>query len=116
MTVITIYHNPNCSKSRETLNLVRALGIEPEIIEYLVNPPSFESLKELIKKLGLATREVLRKKEDPYQQNNLDDPALTDDELLKIMTKHPILIERPIVVRGEKAIIGRPPKKVMELL
>ena len=116
MSAITIYHNPHCSKSRTTLDLLKEQNIEPTIIEYLINPPTPETLKELLKKLGLTAREIMREKEKPYSDNNLSDPAISEDDLLKIMSLNPILIERPIVVKGARAVLGRPPENIMELL
>ena len=116
MSAITIYHNPHCSKSRTTLDLLKEQNIEPTIIEYLINPPTPETLKELLKKLGLTAREIMREKEKPYSDNNLSDPAISEDDLLKIMSLNPILIERPIVVKGTRAVLGRPPENILELL
>ncbi len=116
MSGITIYHNPNCSKSRATLELLKQQNIEPVVIEYLINPPTPDLLKQLLKKLGLTAREIMRQKEQPYTDNNLSDPDIREEDLLEIMSLHPILIERPIVVRGPLAVIGRPPENIMELL
>lgn len=111
-----IYHNPRCSKSRETLKLLQAHNIEPNIIEYLKTPPAEKELKALLRKLGLAPRDLLRKKEKEYKAAGLDNPALTDDELIALMVANPRVIERPIVVSGNKAVIGRPPENVLELI
>ena len=116
MSAITIYHNPHCSKSRITLDLIKEQNIEPTIIEYLINPPTPETLKKLLKKLGLTAREIMREKEKPYSDNNLSNPAISEDDLLKIMSLNPILIERPIVVKGARAVLGRPPENILELL
>ncbi len=116
MSGITIYHNPNCSKSRATLELLKQQNIEPVVIEYLVNPPTPDILKQLLKKLGLTAREIMRQKEQPYTDYNLSDPDIREEDLLEIMSLNPILIERPIVVRGPLAVIGRPPENIMELL
>ncbi|MBI3923009.1 MAG: arsenate reductase (glutaredoxin) [Armatimonadetes bacterium] len=123
---ITIYHNPKCSKSRETLQLLRERGIEPEVVEYLKTPPDESTLDRLLKLLGLEPDELLRKKEDEYQQLGLGEKKFSRDELIRAMVAHPILIERPIVVsgdrergnreRGLRAVLGRPPEKVLELL
>ena len=113
---ITIYHNPRCSKSRETLKLLEAQGIEPEVVEYLKTPPDEKTLKALLKKLGIGPRELLRRREKEYKALGLDDPNLDDEALIRAMVEHPRLIERPIVVRGRRAVIGRPPEKVLELL
>lgn len=112
----TIYHNPKCSKSRATLELLKEKGIEPEIVEYLKTPPSAEQLKAILAKLGKTPRELLRKKEDEYTQLGLDNPDLSDDELIAIMVQNPILIERPIVLANGKAALGRPPEQVLDIL
>jgi len=113
---VTIYHNPKCSKSRQTLELLVKRGIKPVINEYLKIPPTAEKIKEILKKLGYAPRDLMRKKEDAYTEHNLDNPSLSDDELIEFMIKHPVLIERPIVLANEKAAIGRPPEQVLEIL
>ena len=113
----TIYHNPRCSKSRQTLQLLRDKGIEPEIVEYLKTPPNAEQLRQILDKLGMKPRELMRKKEAEYKENNLADESLSDDALIAAMVAHPKLIERPIVI-GEKdqIILGRPPENVLELV
>jgi len=113
---ITIYHNPKCSKSRQTLELLVKQGIKPVINEYLKTPPTAEKIKEILKKLGYAPRDLMRKKEDIYTKNNLNNPSLSGDDLIEFMIKHPVLIERPIVLANEKAAIGRPPEKVLKIL
>lgn len=113
---VTIYHNPRCSKSRATLQLLEAKGLKPKIVEYLKTPPSAAELKSIIKKLGLKPRDLIRKGEPLYAEFGLEDRDLSDDRLIALMAKHPILIERPIVVSGGKAAIGRPPEKVLEIL
>ena len=113
---VTIYHNPKCSKSRQTLELLIKQGIKPVLKEYLKNPPTAEEIKEILRKLGYAPRDLMRKKEDAYIEYNLDNPSLSDDDLIEFMVKHPILIERPIVLANEKAAIGRPPEQVLEIL
>ena len=110
----TIYHNPRCSKSRQTLALLRERGIEPEIIEYLVTPPDAERLKELLAMMGKSPRDIMRKKE--AKEAGLDDPALDDDALIAGMAANPIVIERPIVVVAGQARLGRPPENVLNLL
>jgi len=110
----TIYHNPRCSKSRQTLALLEERGIEPEIIEYLVTPPSAEELRNILALLGKSPRDILRKKE--AEEVGLDDPALDDDALIAGMAANPIVIERPIVVNNGKAALGRPPESVLEIL
>jgi arsenate reductase len=113
---VVIYHNPRCSKSRETLELIRGKGIEPKIVEYLKTPPSAKELKSLVARLGIAPRDLIRKKEAPYKDLGLDDPKLSDDALIKAMVENPVLIERPIVVKGDKAALGRPPEAVLKIL
>ena len=110
----TIYHNPKCSKSRQTLALLEEHGIKPDIIEYLKTPPSAEKLKEILSLLGISPRDLMRKKEDEYKE--LADPELSDEDLIGLMVKHPILIERPIVLANGKAALGRPPELVLEIL
>ena len=111
-----IYHNPRCSKSRQTLELLRERGIEPEIVEYLKTPPDELMLARLLKQLGIGPRDLLRTKEPEYAALGLADPGLDDDALIRAMAEHPKLIERPIVVHGRRAVLGRPPEKVLELL
>ena len=113
---VTIYHNPRCSKSRETLALLEENGVTPKIVKYLETPPSVAELKRVLKKLGLKARDILRKSEAAYAELGLKDSGHTDDELLALMVKNPILIERPIVVAGDRAAIGRPPEAVLEIL
>ncbi|HTT07473.1 MAG TPA: arsenate reductase (glutaredoxin) [Gammaproteobacteria bacterium] len=113
---VTIYHNPRCSKSRETLALLTARGIQPEIIEYLKTPPDQATLQRLLKALGMTPRQLLRTKEDAYAETGLDNPKLSDAQILKTMVTHPVLLERPIVVVDGKAAIGRPPENVLRLL
>ncbi len=113
---VTIYHNPRCSKSRETLSLLRDQGVEPEIVEYLKDPPNAQVLSELLTQLGLEPRALMRRKEAEYAELGLDDPALSREALIEAMVTHPRLIERPIVVKGGKAALGRPPRAVLEIL
>ncbi|MGE0096317.1 MAG: arsenate reductase (glutaredoxin) [Alphaproteobacteria bacterium] len=115
MTVV-IYHNPRCSKSRETLALLEGKGVKPKVIEYLKEPPSAAELKAILKKLGLAPRELMRRKEPPYAALKLDNPKLSDDALVKAMVANPVLIERPIVVNGVKAALGRPPEDALKIV
>jgi len=116
MSKITIYHNPRCSKSRQTLQLLRDQGVEPVVVEYLKEPPSEARIKTLLKMLELAPRDLMRKKEAEYRDLGLDNDKLSATALIKIMAEHPVLIERPIVVVGEKAVVGRPPEKVLDIL
>ena len=113
---VQIYHNPRCSKSRQTLSLLQERGIQPEVIEYLRTPPTKTQLKKILALLNLKPRDLIRKKDPEYQQNHLDDPSLSDEQLLEAMIQHPRLIERPIVVYGDKAALGRPPESVLEIL
>jgi arsenate reductase len=113
---VTIYHNPRCSKSRQTLTLLQDKGVEPTVVPYLETPPDAATLKDLLKMLGLAPRELMRRKEAAYKENGLDDPSLDDDALIAAMVANPILIERPIVVSGGKAALGRPPEQVLDIL
>jgi len=116
MSEFTIYHNPRCSKSRQTLQLLQEHGIEPEIVLYLEHPLNKKQLRELLRKLGIEARALLRRGEDEYRQNGLDDAALGEDALLDALAAHPKLMERPVVVRGERAVLGRPPENVLALL
>ena len=116
MSSITIWHNPRCSKSRQTLQLIRDRGIEPTIVEYLKTPPSQAELADALRALGFAPRDLMRKKEAPYSELALGNEGLSDAELVAAMVDNPVLIERPIVFRGERAVIGRPPDNVLELL
>lgn len=113
---ITIYHNPRCSKSRQTLQLLRENGVEPEIIEYLKEPPSVSVLKDILVKLELTALDIIRRDEKVFEEQHTDPDKLSNDELLAFMVKNPIVIQRPIVVRGTKAVLGRPPEKVITLL
>ncbi len=113
---VKIYHNPRCSKSRQTLALLEDRGVELEIIDYLKTPPSADELKSIIKKLGLSARDITRKGEDAYKQHNLGDKTKSDDDIIAAMVASPKLMERPIVVAGEKAAIGRPPQSVLNIL
>ena len=110
-----IYHNPRCSKSRQTLALLEEHGHAPQVIEYLKAPPSAAELQAILKKLKMKPRGLMRKGEDVYKSLGLDNEKLTDEKLLRAMVENPILIERPIVVMGAKARIGRPPESVLEL-
>ena len=116
MTSTTIYHNPRCSKSRQTLALIEEKGINPDIVLYLETPPTKEELKNLLAKLGISPRDLLRKSEDAYIAHNLQKPELGDADLIDVMVNEPKLIERPIVVRGDKAVLGRPPENVLALI
>lgn len=113
---ITIFHNPRCSKSRQTLALLEEKGIEPDVVRYLETPPTAVQLRDLLAKLGLTARQLLRTKEDEYRELGLNDPSIGEERLIEAMVSHPKLIERPIVVRGKKAVLGRPPESVLDLL
>jgi arsenate reductase len=113
---ITIYHNPNCGTSRNVLATIRKAGFEPEIVPYLTNPPSRETLVELIARMGISPRDLLRRKGTPYDELGLDDPKFTDDELIDLMLKHPILINRPIVVTPKGVKLCRPSETVLDIL
>jgi arsenate reductase (glutaredoxin) len=113
---VTIYHNPACGTSRNTLAMIRQSGAEPVVIEYLKTPPSRETLIELVKALGISARALLREKGTPYRDLGLDDPKWTDDELIDQMLAHPILINRPIVVTPKGTRLCRPSEAVIDLL
>jgi len=113
---VTLYHNPRCSKSRQALNLLTESGIEPEIVEYLKTPPDAETLREVLRMLGLRPRELMRTKENRYKEMNLADESLSEEDLIDAMVENPILIERPIVIRGKQARLGRPPERVLEIV
>lgn len=116
MSEFSIYHNPRCSKSRQALQLLQERGIEPEIVLYLEQPPTRAQLQALLKKLGIGPRALLRSGEAEYAQRKLGDAALDDAALIDAMVECPKLIERPIVVHGDRAVVGRPPENVLELL
>ena len=114
--VITIFHNPRCSKSRATLQLLNEQQIQAEIVEYLKTPPTREQLSGILDGLGMSPRDLMRTNEPAYAENNLGDSSLDRDALIDAMIKFPVLIERPIVIHGNKVAIGRPPEKVLEIL
>ncbi len=113
---VTIYHNPSCSKSRQTLKLIKKKGIQPIIIEYLKVTPTKDKIKEILTLLDYAPRDLMRKKESVYTEFKLEDSSLPDDVLISFMVKNPILIERPIIISNNKVAIGRPPEKVLDIL
>lgn len=113
---VTIYHNPRCGKSRQTLQLLADKGIAPEIVEYLKTPPDAATLDEFLAKLGMEPRDLMRRKEAPYAALNLADESLDRAALIAAMVENPILIERPIVVSDGKVALGRPPEAVLEIL
>jgi len=114
--ISVIYHNPDCGTSRNTLAMMRQSGEEPHVIEYLKTPPSRAKLRELLAAMGMAPRELLRRKGTPYAELGLDDPALTDEQLIDAMLAHPLLINRPIVVTEKGTHLCRPSETVLELL
>jgi arsenate reductase (glutaredoxin) len=113
---VEIYHNPRCSKSRQTLELLQAQGVEPEVVEYLKTPPDKATLQRILAMLGLQPRQLMRTKEAEYKALGLDDPKLSRDQLIDAMIATPKLIERPIVIKDGKAALGRPPEKILEIL
>ena len=115
-SAVKIFHNPRCSKSRQTMQLLDSNGVIPIIIDYLKQPPGYDELAQTLELLGLEPRGLMRTHEKPYKENRLDDPGLSREQLIQAMLDHPILIERPIVIHDGKAVIGRPPEKVLDIL
>ena len=113
---VKIYHNPRCSKSRETLSLLEEKGITPEITEYLNTPPDAKTLENILDALGMEPRQLMRKHETEYKENNLDNPELSKQQLIQAMIDFPKIMERPIVVNNGKVAIGRPPANVLDIL
>ena len=113
---VRIFHNPNCSKCRLTMSILEDKGVDATVVEYLNTPPSIDELIEVLELLGLEPRELMRQHEAPYKENNLDNPDLSRSQLIQAMIDNPILIERPIIINGNKATIGRPPEKVLDIL
>lgn len=116
MTDLTLYHNPRCSKSRSALQLLEERGVQPTVVLYLETPPSAAQLRDLLGKLGITARQLLRTGEDQYRELNLANEALDEEQLIAAMVAHPRLIERPILIAGDRAVIGRPPENVLDLL
>jgi len=116
MSTYKIFHNPRCNKSRQTLRILQDNNCEIEIINYLEKDLDVSLIKDILKKLSLKPRDILRTSEQDYKDNNLEEDNLSDDDLINFMIKHPKLIERPIVIKGHKAVLGRPPENVLELL
>jgi arsenate reductase len=116
MTDLTLYHNPRCSKSRGALELLEARGLTPNVVRYLETPLSAAQIKALLGKLGISARQLLRTGEDEYKMLQLADESLSDAQLIDAIAQHPKLMERPILEVGDKAVIGRPPENVLELL
>jgi arsenate reductase len=113
---LTIYHNPRCSKSRQTLALLQGIGLEPEIILYLDTPPDVRQITQLLSQLQIDARALMRKNEDDYRSLGLDNPALSEKALIEALSSHPRLMERPIVVKDDRAVLGRPPENVLQIL
>ena len=111
-----IYHNPSCSKSRETLQILQDNNVDADIVEYLEDPPSADELRRIVDLLGVTARDLLRSTEQVYKDADLDDDSLSDDEIIEAICEYPALLQRPIVISGERAVIGRPPDKVLEIL
>ena len=111
-----IYHNPGCSKSRETLQILEDNHLPLDIIEYLEDPPTAQELKRIIAMLGISARELLRNTEPVYKEAELDNDSLSEDDIIKAICKYPLLMQRPIVIRGSRAVIGRPPGRVLEII
>ena len=116
MTELILYHNPRCSKSRQALALLEERGLQPTVVRYLETPPTEQELQAILTRLGIAPRQLLRSGEGEYTTLNLADPALSDAQLIAAMAAHPRLIERPILIAGDVAVVGRPPEKVLEIL
>ena len=113
---VTIWHNPKCSTSRRVLEMIRNKGIEPHVVEYLKTPPSAKDIKAVLAKAKIGARALLRKKEPAYRARGLDDEKLSDAALIRAMTEEPVLIERPVVLGGRRAVLARPPERVFEVL
>ena len=113
---IQIFYNPKCSKCRLTMDILNDKGVQTSVVEYLNTPPNTAELNEVLNLLSLEPRELMRKHEAPYKENNLDNPDLNREQLIQAMIDNPILIERPIIIKGNKATIGRPPEKVLDIL
>jgi arsenate reductase (glutaredoxin) len=116
MKAVTLWHNPRCSKSRQALELLRERGVEPEVVEYLKDPPGAQELGRVLKLLGMEPRDLMRKKEPPYRELGLANASLGRDALIAAMVEHPILIERPVVIAGSRAVLARPPDLALALL
>lgn len=113
---LKIYHNPHCSKSRETLLLLHARGLKPQVIEYINTPPSIAELNEILKSLNDDPMAIIRTNEDLYEKMGLSSELLSREEVVEILHRHPILLQRPIVIKDNKAVIGRPPEAVLSIL
>src|SRR5262245_23355990 len=113
---VVIYHNPRCSKSRQTLELMTSKGLKPQVVEYLKTPPTAKELDEILKKLGLEPEQIVRTKEEEYERLGLKGKRLSREEWIDVLVRNPVLIERPIVVNGDKAALGRPPEEVLKII
>lgn len=113
---ITIWHNPRCSKSRRALEILNDLGLRPTVVEYLKTPPQPKELRDVLRRLDMAPRDLMRTREAPWRDLGLGDAELSDDVLIRAMHEHPILIERPVVQAGDRAVLGRPPERVLDLV
>lgn len=113
---VRIFHNPRCSKSRQTMEILNSNNVDISVVEYLKTPPTSEELDKILKMLSLEPRDLMRKNENAYKENGLDNPDLSREQLIQAMVDNPILIERPIVISGKTAVIGRPPEKVLDIL
>ncbi len=113
---ITIWHNPRCSKSRQTLEILNDLGLRPTVVAYLKTPPRPEELRDVLRRLDMRPRDLMRTREATWRDLGLDKANLSDDDLIQAMHEHPILIERPVVLAGTRAVIGRPPERVLDLV
>ncbi len=113
---VQIFYNPNCSKCRLTMDILNDKGVQTTVVEYLNTPPDTTELNKILDILGLDPRELMRKHEAPYKENKLDNPDLSREQLIQAMIDNPILIERPIIINGNKATIGRPPERVLDIL
>ena len=112
---VTIWHNPKCGTSRKVLEMIRAAGVTPQVVDYVKAPPSTAALKGALKAMAMKPRALLRRRGTPYDELGLDDPSLSDAALIAAMHAHPILIERPIVMLGDRAVVARPPEKLLDL-
>ena len=113
---VTIWHNPRCATSRRVLQMIRNKGIEPHVVEYLKTPPSAKEIKAVLAKLKIGARDLLRRKEPAYRAEGLEDEKLSEAAIIRAMTEHPVLIERPVVLAGRSAVLARPPERVFEVI
>jgi arsenate reductase len=113
---VTIWHNPRCATSRRVLQMIRNKGIEPHVVEYLKTPPSAKEIKAVLAKLKIGARDLLRRKEPAYRAEGLDDEKISEAAIIRVMTEHPVLIERPVVLAGRRAVLARPPERLFEVI